>query len=472
MIAGVLNPMPAAVADEQVFYTISPQSTTFPSGINPVHKMFVYSMALMKSDLSKLEVRVGFASLLNDGSLGYTGYGTTLFGVSLSNFGYPRTGDLGDYWIEAPMNYQGSTRLRVPITTYIDPKAGSSGGRKNIPDCYAETWLEPGASVSVVAFSIDRVCAEIPDLFYLNTFIDSNRYSSSLSTDYKYGSTNSLYVNLTQFPRPPKMKNQTISFVNTPSGTQSLDNPVISAGVYSSEGAPINVRSLSEAICSVSTSGTSLTISLKASGTCSLEASSPGTATVNPSSKITWSFAVNPKTRVKQQLRYSQPTGIREDAYPFDIKVWSDSGLPVELDSVTWDVCEFLDPSNPFRVTINGPGTCEFHVWQDGNDSYLAADGYASFYVSALPKPTKSPTAKATPTKKPSTPKPTPSQKTFGGGGSAGGGTNTGNQGGGTIDITGGGTTKTCVSTDKRNPKPSYKIKKSEKCAKGFTVQS
>lgn len=388
-----------ANADTQIFTEYSAQDTTFPAGFNARYKLFVISVGVMQSNPSEIIIKAGFASQLTNNSFQNTGYSQPKVRIVISDFPFSKRDDFGFYTVESPsdMAYMGTAPIVAPASVYMNPSQKQTGGRKNVYDCKATTWLEPGAQISVVAFSIDRVCAEIPNQFYVNAYVDADIYNSSTVNDWKFAPTNLLYIDMNSIPRPPKMLNQTVSFGSS-IYTQNLDNPIARTTVKSTMGMPVTVTSLTPAVCTPSVTGADVTLNLIASGTCTIDAWAPGNSAVNPSPHIQQSFTVNPKVMVSQEIYWDEPSDVQVGDPDFDLFIYSSSKLPVTVTSQSTSVCQFRDPySNPSMVTIVGNGYCQISVYQAGNDKYYEKSGSASFYVSKAPAvtPSSTPTPRA-----------------------------------------------------------------------------
>lgn len=403
--------LPAATADTQIFTEYSTQDTTFPVGFNARYKLFVISVGVMQSNPSEIIVKAGFASQLTDNSFQSTGYSQPKVRIVISDFPFSKRDDFGFYTVESPSDvaYKGTTPIGALASVYTNPSQKQTGGRKTVYDCKATTWLEPGAQISVVAFSIDRVCAEIPNQFYINAYVDADIFNSSTVNDWKFAPTNLLYIDMNSIPRPPKMMNQFVNWGST-IYTQNLDNPEVRTTVRSTMGLPVTVSSLTPAVCSPTISGSDVTVKLLASGTCTIDAWAPGNSGVNPSPRIQQSFTVNPKVMVSQEIYWDEPSDVQVGDEDFDLYIYSSSKLPVTVTSQNTSVCQFRDPNNPSMVTIVGPGYCEISVFQAGNDKYYSKSGSARFYVNKAPvvKPSTTPTPRA-----PRTPAPQAEKKVF-----------------------------------------------------------
>lgn len=391
--------VPAASADTQIFNVYSPDNSTFPTAIDPAHKLFIIAVSVMGDNPSDIILRAGFKSALTNTSFSALGYKRPQLRFVLSNFPFSQRADVGEFWVtlNSDTQFQGTTPIPAIATTYVNMNTGPAGGRKVLLDCKAEAWLEAGQQTSAVAFKIDRVCMEIPNTFYVNAYLDSDTGNSSTVNDWKFAATTPVYIDMARLPRPPKMMNQTVNWGST-IYTQNLDNPEVRTSVRSSMGMPVNVTSVTPSVCSPTISGSDVTVSLLAAGTCTIDAWAPGNSGVNPSAHIQQTFTVEPKVMVSQEIYWDEPSDVQVGDEDFDLYIYSSSKLPVTVTSQNTSVCQFRDPySNPSMVTIVGAGYCEISVFQAGNDKYYSKSGSARFYVSKAPvvKPSTSPTPRA-----------------------------------------------------------------------------
>lgn len=391
--------MPAASADTMIYSATSAEDRKQPADMNYRFEPISVNVSVMESNKAEIIIKANFASAVSANTfLNYSSAQPLLRFKILNNLTSFK-GDTGYIWLEAPNNvpYQGSTRIDAVSSIYADPERGPAGGRKSLSGCKPKTWMDAGVTSSWVAFSIDRNCANINDLFWVVGFMDSDIWTSSFIYDSKYFPTEPYFLNMTSVARPPKMKDQLAGFSSIIQ-TQNLDNPVVNTSVFSSQGLPVTVISTTPSICKVSLSNTNLQIQLLAVGNCTLEAYADGNTTVNPSPRVQQTFRVNPKVMVSQEIYWDEPFDVQVGDEDFDLYIYSSSKLPVTVTSQNTSVCQFRDPySNPSMVTIVGAGYCEISVFQAGNDKYFSKSGSARFYVNKAPvvKPSTTPTPRA-----------------------------------------------------------------------------
>jgi hypothetical protein len=376
------------------------------------------SAEIMDSHKGELIIKVNFASQLNPDFFMSSGSVTPLLRLKIMNDLEAYNTTAGYIWLEAPNNvvYQGATRIDAVSSIYADPKKGVAGGRVSLANCKPKTWMAPSVTSTWVAFSIDRNCADIDDLFWVIAYMDSNVNASSVFLDAKWVPKEPLTINTQNVPRPAKMKDQTVAFVSSVAA-QNLDNPTVTSYLTSSLSLPVTVTSLTPTICLPTLSGFTVTTSLLKTGTCTLEAFAAGNSATNPSPRVTQSFTVNPKVMIKQDLTWNEPEGVTEGDEPFDLRLISSAGLPVLVTSSSPSVCQFNDPARPSWVTIVGSGTCYINAKAAATDKYFEASGSANFYVERkpvvrpTPTPTRSPSPSATRSPTPrATPTPTPTR--------------------------------------------------------------
>ena len=400
--------LPAAQADVAIFNSFSPEDRTQPVDMNYRYEAIGISVEIMDSNKAEMIIKANFASTLSAESFMNYGSAQPLLRIKIMNNLENYKNEGGYIWLDAPNRtpYKGATPIDATASIYADPKKGVTGGRIPLTACKVKTWMAPGPTSTWVAFSIDRVCADIADPSWVIGFIDSNIYASSFSLDSKYFPKEGFYLATQNVPRPIKMKDQAVAFVGS-IATQNLDNPKVTSTLTSSLNLPVTVNSLTPTICLPSLSGLTITTSLLKAGTCTLEAFAAGDSATNPSPRVTQSFTVNPKVMLKQELSWNRPEGVKMGDDPFDLRLVSDSGLPVIVTSSSPSVCQFNDPTRPSWVTIVGSGTCYTNARVLATDKYFETSGSASFVVAPAPKPTPT---KASPTPTRASPTPTPTR--------------------------------------------------------------
>jgi outer membrane protein OmpA-like peptidoglycan-associated protein len=173
---------------------------------------------------------------------------------------------------------------------------------------------------------------------------------------------------------------QTITF-SQPADTR-VDQGPASLSASASSGLGVTLVSNTLAICTVS--GASVT--LVATGTCSITASQPGDGTHSAATDVTRTFQVRaaPVSSLAQSIAFVQPGDTRIDQGPVTLSAAASSALSVSFASATPGVCTITGAT----VALAAVGTCSVAASQAGNGTYAAAaDVTRSFQVTAIPSP-------------------------------------------------------------------------------------
>lgn len=364
------------------------------------------SLEIFDANKADLIIKVYFTAPINNESfMTYSG-SMPLLRVKVMNILEDYKGNFGTVWLEAPngIPYQGLNKIDAIGSIYTDQAKGAAGGRSSLVNCKPKTWMDANANIPWVAFSLDRNCADIGELFYIAALMDSNIFSASLIQDSKWLPKEPFTVNTTGVPRPIKMKEQAVTFASYIS-TQNLDAPLAKGTLTSSLSQPVIVNSLTPAICTPVVNGLNFSVTLLKSGTCTLEAYAAGTDTINPSPKVTTSFTVNPKVVYNQSFSWNEPYEVIIGDPPIDLGFTVSSNLPFTITSNTPSICAFRDASRPSLVTMISVGECSVTLRQAGTDKYLAVTSTVGFWID--PKPAPEPTPTARPIQPAPTPRPT-----------------------------------------------------------------
>ncbi|HET8528919.1 MAG TPA: hypothetical protein VFL60_08410 [Gaiellaceae bacterium] len=173
---------------------------------------------------------------------------------------------------------------------------------------------------------------------------------------------------------------QTIAFAGA-ADTAVDAGPVVLVATASS-GLAVSFTSNSPGVCAVS--GSSVT--LLATGTCSITASQPGDAAYAAALPVTRTFEVQaaaPAAPLAQTIAFPQPGDTRVDQGPVSLGATASSGLAVGYASATTSVCTVSGSS----VTLVAAGTCTVTASQPGDGIYAAAaDVQRSFAVTPAPQ--------------------------------------------------------------------------------------
>jgi putative cell wall-binding protein len=153
---------------------------------------------------------------------------------------------------------------------------------------------------------------------------------------------------------------QTITFAQPGSVGLAAGTTTLVAKASSALAVAFNSSTLP--VCTVS--GT--TVTLLASGTCTIEADQAGDATYLAATPVTRSFTV---TAIPQAITFATPADISLAAGTDNLSATANSGLGVVFTSSTTPVCTVSGST----VTLVAVGTCTIAADQPGNSSYAAA---------------------------------------------------------------------------------------------------
>jgi hypothetical protein len=156
---------------------------------------------------------------------------------------------------------------------------------------------------------------------------------------------------------PAQLNDQTITFNALPD--KFVTDPPFSINATASSGLPVSFASLTTAVCTVS--GNEVT--LKTTGTCTIEATQPGNAAFNPAPPVTQSFAVKSTQKTDQSITFGTLADKQLGSPPFALSATASSGLLVSFSSNTPVVCTVTGT----MVTLKATGQCSITATQDGN---------------------------------------------------------------------------------------------------------
>lgn len=299
----------SAQADTPIFDATSPEDRAQPGNMNYRFELIGMSVTVTKEEPGIIVFKALFGTAVNSTSFLPYGNAQPILQIKILNVLTSYKGDGGDVWLQAPTDtpYNGSNPIDAVGTMFRDPTLGISGGRVDLSTCKPKTWMNSGATSNWVAFSIDRNCANINDVFWATTFVDSNRFAAADVLDSKWSPADPMYVDMRKLPRPAKKLEQKVFFTSNPP-TTTLEFPNTSISATSSAGLPVIFSSLTPTICQVaSANGNQASLSLVSTGTCRIDAWSDGTTTVNPSTHIQYSFTINPIVKVSQNFQFYGP---------------------------------------------------------------------------------------------------------------------------------------------------------------------
>jgi hypothetical protein len=153
---------------------------------------------------------------------------------------------------------------------------------------------------------------------------------------------------------------QTITF-GTLSGF-TLGSAPFTVSATASSGLPVSFGSTTQAVCTVSGS----TVTIVATGTCSIAASQAGNATFAPATPVSQSFTVSPGA---QTISFTQPADTALNAGPVTLTATATSTLAVSFVSNTPTVCTVATTS----VMLVAKGVCSITASQAGNANFNSA---------------------------------------------------------------------------------------------------
>jgi hypothetical protein len=162
---------------------------------------------------------------------------------------------------------------------------------------------------------------------------------------------------------PTNRNNQTISF--NPLPDKLVNDPPFSINATASSGLPVSFASLTPSVCTVNGN----TVTLLATGTCTIQATQPGNASFNPAPPITQAFAVKSTQKSDQTITFGKPADKQLGDPPFALSASASSGLAVSFFGNTPGVCTVSGNT----VTLVTTGACSITATQDGNATFNPA---------------------------------------------------------------------------------------------------
>jgi len=153
---------------------------------------------------------------------------------------------------------------------------------------------------------------------------------------------------------------QTITF--GPLSNQPFGSAPFIVSATASSGLPVSFASTTPSVCTVSGS----TVTLLATGTCTIQATQAGNANFAPATPVNQGFQVTPAS---QTITFGPLSNQVFGAPPFPVSATASSGLPVSFASTTTSVCTVSGST----VTLVTTGTCTIQATQAGNTNYAAA---------------------------------------------------------------------------------------------------
>jgi hypothetical protein len=161
-------------------------------------------------------------------------------------------------------------------------------------------------------------------------------------------------------------RNQTITFASLPNRTRAQSPFTVSA--TASSGLTVTFASITTPVCTVGgTNGA--TITLVATGTCTVVAHQVGNAAYKGAPAVSRSFTV---TKANQTITFAAPPNKTKAQGPLTVSATASSGLTVTFTTTTPSVCT-AGGTNGATVTLRARGTCTIVAHQAGNGIYNAA---------------------------------------------------------------------------------------------------
>jgi outer membrane protein OmpA-like peptidoglycan-associated protein len=178
---------------------------------------------------------------------------------------------------------------------------------------------------------------------------------------------------------------QTITFPQPPD--TRVDQGPVTLSATASSGLSVSYTTTTPSVCIVSATS----ITLLATGTCSITADQAGNSTYAAASSVTRSFQITaaPASPTAQAISFPQPPDTAVDQGPVALGASASSGLSVSYTGTTPSVCTVAATS----VTLLTTGTCTITADQAGNSSYAAAAPVPQSFEVTASSPGPTPTA-------------------------------------------------------------------------------
>jgi hypothetical protein len=150
---------------------------------------------------------------------------------------------------------------------------------------------------------------------------------------------------------------QTITFARP--ADRQLGDPPFTLSASASSGLAVSFTSNTAGVCTVNGN----TVTLLATGTCTIQATQAGDDSFNPASPVAQSFAVKSTQKSDQTITFAKPADRQLGDPPFALSASASSGLAVSFASNTPGVCTVGGDT----VTLLATGVCSIIATQDGN---------------------------------------------------------------------------------------------------------
>ena len=160
---------------------------------------------------------------------------------------------------------------------------------------------------------------------------------------------------------------QTITFGALPNKPFSTVPLTVSA--TASSGLAVGFMSMTSSVCTVTSAPSGATVTLVGVGTCTIEASQPGTSSYATATPVDQSFTV---MQAAQTITFGALANKVFGSAPFTISATASSGLAVSFASNS-AVCSVSSSASGAMVTLALAGTCTIQATQPGNADYSPA---------------------------------------------------------------------------------------------------
>lgn len=174
---------------------------------------------------------------------------------------------------------------------------------------------------------------------------------------------------------------QTITFAPI---SGQLPVQYISVTATASSGLSVTLTSVTPSVCWVTSSSS---VWLAIAGTCTIQANQAGNSVYAPAPTVTQSFTVNLNS---QTIEYQQvPPQIINTSVPTTLPIWSTSGLPISLASMTPSVCSVpaSTPTGAPAILLLAAGTCTIQASQPGDGALYAPAAAVTLSFTVEPPP-------------------------------------------------------------------------------------
>ncbi len=211
------------------------------------------------------------------------------------------------------------------------------------------TFTPPASGASAVLAPAATAVTDASGIASVNA--TANAIAGSYNVTAQAGSAS------TSFALANLKSDQTITFAAL--ADRSLSQSPFTVSATATSGLAVAFSNPTPTICTVS--GT--TVTLLATGTCSIAADQPGDANYSAAPQVVRSFTV---TAASQTIDFAALPGKVFGDAPFGVSATATSGLPVAFSSTTPSVCTV----SASTVTLVGAGTCTIAADQAGNATY------------------------------------------------------------------------------------------------------